>query len=85
MTVSAPLRRLKGAPALQPAALSSATLVIAGAVLGPRNCGYSRSTTVTSGQSEPQLNSHIGRDEAEGPYMACKRSGDSLAEGALVS
>src|SRR5215207_5250827 len=31
-----------------------------GAVVGPRHCGYSRSTTVTSGQSEPQLNSHIG-------------------------
>jgi hypothetical protein len=29
---------------------------------------------VPSGQSEPQLSSHIGRNEAEGPYMACKRS-----------
>jgi hypothetical protein len=45
-----------------------------GAVSGPRNSGYSRSTTVTNGQSEPQLNSHIGRDEAAGPDMACKGS-----------
>jgi len=40
------------------------TATTPGAVVGPRNCGYSRSITVTSGHSEPQLNSHIGRDEA---------------------
>ena len=47
----------------------------AGAVVGPRNSGYSRSTTVPSGQSAPQLNSRIGRHRAAGPYMACKGSG----------
>jgi hypothetical protein len=74
MSVPAPLRQLKGPPALRPAALSSAMLVVTWGVLGPRNCGYSRSITVPSGQPEPQLNSHIGRDEAEGPCMACKVS-----------
>jgi hypothetical protein len=46
----------------------------AGAVLGPRASGHSRSTTVTSGQSNPQLHSHIGRHWVAGPYMACKCS-----------
>jgi hypothetical protein len=32
-----------------------------GAVLGPRASGRSRSTTVLSGQQQPQLDSHIGR------------------------
>jgi len=54
MNVSAPLRRLKERE-LRPAALSSATPVSTWAVVGPRNCGYSRSITVTSGQPEPQL------------------------------
>jgi hypothetical protein len=37
------------------------------AVVGPRNCGYPRSTTVPSGQEASQFNSHIGRDRAAGP------------------
>jgi hypothetical protein len=39
-----------------------------------RTSGYSRSTTVPSGQPNPQLDSHIGRDRAGRPYMAYKRS-----------
>jgi hypothetical protein len=37
--------------------------------VGPRDSGQQRSTTVTSGQSEPQLDGRIGRDGAAGPYM----------------
>ena len=46
-----------------------------GAVVGPRDSGQLRSTTVPHGQSQPQLGSRIGRDGVEGPYMACKGSG----------
>ena len=33
--------------------------IVAGAVLGPRHCGHARSTTVSSGQQAPQLDSRI--------------------------
>src|SRR5215211_1366039 len=51
--------------------------IVAGAVVGPRASGQQRSITVFSGpqpQPQPQVDGHIGRDGAAGPYMACKRS-----------
>ena len=49
--------------------------IVSGAVVGPRACGQQRSITVFSGQPQPQVDGHIGRDGAAGPYTACKRSG----------
>src|SRR5215211_4771260 len=48
--------------------------IVAGAVVGPRASGQQRSTTVFSGQPQPQVDGHIGRDRTAGPYMACKGS-----------
>jgi hypothetical protein len=56
MSVSAPLRRLKGAPALRPAALSAARLVIAWGRLGaakPRLLTVSHGNQRTVGTAAP--------------------------------
>src|SRR5512132_3440509 len=36
--------------------------IVAGAVVGPLACGQQRSITVFSGQPQPQVDGHIGRD-----------------------
>jgi hypothetical protein len=45
-----------------------------GAAMGPRLIGQQRSTKVPSAQSNPQLDSHIGREGWHVLFMACRRS-----------
>jgi hypothetical protein len=45
-----------------------------GAVLGPRDSGQQRSTTVPHRQPTPSSSAIIGGEGAAGPYMACKES-----------
>ena len=55
----------------------------AGAATGPRASGQQRSITVRNGQPNLQLVSHIGRDRAAVPYMACKGSGVQIPSAPL--
>jgi hypothetical protein len=67
-------RTLRATVLSQPMASEQRRAEGLGAVLGPRQDGQQRSTTVPHGQPNRQLVSRIGRDRAGRPYMACKRS-----------
>jgi hypothetical protein len=66
VSVSAPLRRLKGAPALRPAALSSATLVVN---WGRRGAAKLRLLTVNNGPSGQKQRSSTAISAVMGPLV----------------